>query len=423
MDIKPVRRPIQQPQMQTPRPAGTPGGVRPQQLSPRPQQQLRPQSVQPQGSSNTQPPVNTPPPQPVEQPSRPPKKMRKWKKALLVLAGILLLGILIVAGGWIWYQTQLSPVDKGDTTKVKIEIKPDTGPTEIASLLHDKGIIKNETAFMWYTRINGVRGSLQAGAYRLSPSESTSEIVDHLVNGSVDTFSITFYPGATLVDTVTKPEKRIDVTTVLQRAGYTDVEIAEGLSKKYDHPVFEGKPASADLEGYVFGETYEFNSGVTVEDILTRTFDELNKWVVQDNLVSAYKAKGLTLYQGLTLASIVQRESGGDDKAQIAQVFYTRLADKMMLGSDVTYQYIADKTGVTRDPNLDSPYNTRRYVGLPPGPIAVPGLSALQAVAKPAEGNYVYFLSGDDHVTYFARTLAEHEANIANHCKVKCQII
>ena len=95
----------------------------------------------------------------------------------------------------------------------------------------------------------------------------------------------------------------------------------------------------------------------------------------------------------------------------------------MPLGSDVTYQYIADKTGVTRDPNLDSPYNTRRYAGLPPGPIATPGLSALQAVAEPEDSDYLYFLSGDDHVTYYGRTLKEHEANIANHCKVKCQII
>jgi UPF0755 protein len=243
------------------------------------------------------------------------------------------------------------------------------------------------------------------------------------VKGSVDTFGITFYPGAILTDNVSKADNRIDVTSVLLRAGYSQDEITAGLNKTYDHPLFQNKPASANLEGYIFGETYQFNSGASVEDILNRTFDEFYEYIIQHNLVAAYKQRGLDLYQGITLASIIQRESGGNDKPQIAQVFYTRLAMNMQLGSDVTYQYIADKEGGTRDPNYDSPYNTRRYVGLPPGPIAVPGLAALRAVAMPADGDYVYFLSGDDDVTYFARTLDEHETNILNHCKVKCQII
>ncbi|MFZ1301347.1 MAG: endolytic transglycosylase MltG [Candidatus Microsaccharimonas sp.] len=353
------------------------------------------------------------------------KKPKRSKKKLwiIIAASVVVLGLAIFAALFIWYQVELSPVDSSNTSKTVIEVEPASTPKAIAELLEEKGVIRSSAAFLLYTRLEGVQNQLQAGSYRLSPSESTPEIVEHLVKGTVDTFTITFYPGATLVDTVSERSKRIDVTTVLQNAGYSDQEIAAGLNKQYDHPIFQDKPATADPEGYVFGETYQFNSGATVEDVLTRTFDEFNKWVVQDNLVAAFKEHGLTLYQGITLASIVQRESGGDDKAQIAQVFYTRMAQNMTLGSDVTYQYIADKTGVARDPSLDSPYNTRRYVGLPPGPIAVPGLAALRAVAEPAAGDYIFFLSGDDHVTYFARTLEEHEANIKNHCQVKCQII
>jgi UPF0755 protein len=96
------------------------------------------------------------------------------------------------------------------------------------------------------------------------------------------------------------------------------------------------------------------------------------------------------------------------------------MSQGIQLGSDVTYQYIADKTGIPRDPGIDSPYNTRRFIGLPPGPISSPGLSALKAVGSPASSDYLYFLSGDDDVTYFAKTEAEHEANISAHCKVKC---
>jgi len=163
----------------------------------------------------------------------------------------------------------------------------------------------------------------------------------------------------------------------------------------------------------------------TVQDVLRQSFNQLWQYVQTNDLVTKYKAHGLTLYEGLTLASIIQREASasGDDMPQIAQVFYSRLALGMPLGSDITYQYIADKTGVPRDPNLDSPYNTRKYAGLPPGPVSAPGAKALSAVANPAEGDYLYFLSGDDNITYFARTLQEHQQNIANHCKVKCQIL
>jgi UPF0755 protein len=261
---------------------------------------------------------------------------------------------------------------------------------------------------------------MQAGTYRLSPAESTPQIVEHLVNGLVDEFSITFYPGATLVDNTAAKDK-YDVTTVFKKAGYSEKEISSALAASYASPLFDGRPSGQGIEGYVYGQTYNFSTGVKVPDILNRTFEEFYSVVKDNDLVQKFATHGLNLYQGITLASIVQREaSDPTDQKQVAQVFFSRLALDMVLGSDVTYQYIADKTGVPRDPNLDSPYNTRRFGDLPPGPIASPGLSALLAVANPAKGDYLYFLAGDDKKTYFAKTLAEHEANIANHCAKNC---
>jgi UPF0755 protein len=353
--------------------------------------------------------------------TKPPRKHRKW---LIVTAALLLVCLIAAATAWAMFNSQLSAVDSNNKDKKEVAIIEGSTPADIASTLKQADVIKSEQAFLWYTRIQGVQNDLKAGTYRLSPSESTPDITNHLVRGSADdSFQITFYPGATLTDAVTAPDKRIDVTSVLERAGYKEAEIKDALAAEYDHPLLQDKPASADLEGYIFGETYEFASGSSVEDILDRTFDEYYSHLQDNNLIKAFKQRNLTLYQAITLASIIQRESGGDDKAQIAQVFYTRLAMGMQLGSDVTYQYIADKTGIARDTNIDSPYNTRRYAGLPPGPIAVPGLAALKAVAAPAAGNYVYFLSGDDDVTYYAETLEQHEANIANHCAQKCQIL
>jgi len=337
------------------------------------------------------------------------------RKKIILFTGLALIVALIgtVVASTLWYNVQLGAVDTKKTELIKITIAPASTPAMIGDLLKKEGLIRNKAAFAVYTRITKTQNSLQAGSYRLSPSQTTPEIVKHLTSGKVDTFNITFLPGATLAEN----------KKVLLKAGYSEAEISSGFASTYDSPLFEGKPATSDLEGYIYGETYNFGTGATVQDILIGTFNEYEKVIKENDLVAKFKAKGLSLYEGITLASIVQRESIGGDEAQIAQVFYSRMAIPMALGSDVTYQYIADKTGVDRDVNLDSPYNTRRYEGLPPGPIAVPGKASLLGVANPAPGDYLFFLSGDDDVTYYAKTLQQHEANISAHCKVKCGII
>lgn len=351
-------------------------------------------------------------PQPIEAPSKLPRK--SWKKRIIFfLIGFILAVLASAVAVWFWYSSQLAPVNASDTKKVVVVIEPGTGPKAIAEKLKGEGVVRSTTAFLWYTRIEKVQNALQAGTYRLSPSESTQDVVKHLTSGNVDTFDLTFLPGATLTQN----------REVFIKAGYSEAEVDAALSAPYNSPLFEGKPTTADLEGYIYGDTYKFGAGESVQDILTHIFETYLAAIQKNNLVAQYQARGLTLYQGITLASIIQREAIGGDEPQIAQVFYKRLEIDMPLGSDVTYQYAADKAGVPRDTNLDSPYNTRRYPGLPPGPIAVPGLAALKAVGSPASGNYLYFLSGDDDVTYYGTTLQEHEANIRDHCKAKCQIL
>lgn len=369
-------------------------------------------------------PAQIPSPQPTPQPIAPNdtekngRRAKKPTKRHFVLWSLfaLLAGFLLsLAGIALWYSLQLRPVNPASTTQQDVTIASGSTPKQIASQLKEKNLIRSDTAFLWYARVNKIQNSLQAGTYKLGQSKSTPEIAKKLSSGAVDTFSITFLPGATVAQN----------KKVFEDLGYSTSVVDAAFAKTYTSALFDGKPASADLEGYVYGETYSFVTGTSVETILERTFSEYLSAVKENNLVSRYAAHGLSLYEGITLASIVQKEASasGEDMPQIAQVFYKRLASDMPLGSDVTYQYIADKTGVKRDPSLDSPYNTRIYKGLPPGPIATPGLKALLAVASPASGDYLYFLSGDDDVTYFAKTLEEHEANIKNHCHEKCQIL
>ena len=367
-------------------------------------------------------PLQLPPQQPINgQKSGLHNPHRKLKKSILWIVASVVAAIIIAGLGFlIWYKVQLAPLG-GDVNKhVVVTIISGASPSSIGQQLQQGGVIRSNVAFDIYTRLNGKRNILQAGTYRLSPSESVQEIVGHLVKGDVDRFSITFYPGGTL-----SQHRKVFIA-----AGYSENEVDVALQASYDSPLFVSKPASADLEGYIYGETYQFSAGASVADILQRTFDEYYSALKENGIIDDINAQGLSLYQGITLASIVQKEvlspasaDPSKDQKQVAQVFYSRLNSGMTLGSDVTYQYAADKQGVARDTNLDSPYNTRRYAGLPPGPIASPGLTSLKAVAAPAGTDYLFFLSGDDDITYFGRTDAEHQVNIVNHCQVKCSIL
>ena len=359
------------------------------------------------------------------QKSRPHRRLVWW-----LLGGAVGLIVALAAAAVLWYAQALQPIDATSDAQVRVSIRSGSTLGEIGALLHERQLIRSQLAFKIYARLSGARERLQAGAYSLSPSESTQEIVGHLASGRTDSVTITFYPGATLRDPTDTPEsKKTDVTTVLLRAGYSQQEIDAALAKQYDHPIFEGKPAGTGLEGYIYGETYTFSSDASVEAVLTHTFDVFYQKIQEQNLIEPLRQRGLTLYQGVILASIVQREVSSsntgiasNDQRQVAQVFYTRLSKNMPLGSDVTAYYGADQIGAARSVEVDTPYNTRKHTGLTPGPIAVPTIGALAAVANPAPGDYLYFLSGDDEVTYFARTDEEHQANIKNHCHVKCAI-
>lgn len=346
--------------------------------------------------------------------SLPSKKRRPRWLPLVMTLSLFAIIIGLPTGAFLWYQDQQRPVDSSSTKNIRVVIEQGMTPEMIGERLDENKLIKSRSGFEWYLRLTRSGSHLQAGVYSLSQNMSLSDIIDHLQAGKTDTFRITFLPGATVMEN----------KEALISSGFSKEDVETAFARRYDHTILKDRPASADLEGYIYGETYEFSSNATVEQILTRTFDELEKVVATHNLVAIYKKHGLTLYQGITLASIIQREaSGASDQKKIAGVFYNRLRANMNLGSDVTYQYIADKTGQERDPTLDSPYNTRVHAGLPPGPIAVPSKGALLAVAQPVKSDYLYFLSGDDDVTYFGRTEADHQRNIENHCQKKCQIL
>ena len=403
-----------------------------QQSQPSPQQQpqyqqpsMQYQTMQEQyyaDSPNTQPP-SQPDPQvnPINDqpaPSNEQAKPKKSKKPLLIALSIVGSVIILIIACLSWYVLALRPVDSQASEK-PFEIASGSTPSKISEDLKSAGIIRSGFAFMINARLQNAQGSLKAGKYSLSPAMSTDRVISELTKGpAIETVNITFLPGATLQDH--KKE--------LVKAGYTEEDIDSAFSANYDHPLFATKPASADLEGYIYGETHSFDKNTPLKTVLTRYFDDFYKVVEENNLAQAYEAQGLSLYEGITLASIIEREvSCGEskvceDQKKVSQVFFKRLNEDISLGADATFVYAARKAGQTPSVNFDSPYNTRIHKGLPPGPISTPGLGALLAVANPTEGDYLYFVSGDDGVNYFARTEEEHIANTKKYCDVNCRL-
>lgn len=339
-----------------------------------------------------------------------PKKSNAWKWILGIVLSVVVLLVAAAGGAYVWYTQQLGSPNPGSQETVRLNVVSGSTATDVASQLAEKQMIKNEVAFEIYYRLHQSTG-LKAGVYVLAKGMSVSEIVDHLESGKPDEFTLTFLPGGTLAD----------ARKILEAAGYSAAEIETAFNKSYDGPLFAGKPAGSDLEGYIYGDTYNFYTGASLDDVLTKIFDHMYQDIKANNLEQAYAAQGMTLYQGITFASIVQTEvSNKDDMAVVSQVFHKRLATDMPLGSDVTFIYGARKLGVAPSVDLDSPYNTRTHKGLPPGPVSNPGISALFAGASPASTDYLYFVAGDDGKTYFSKTNEEHEAATRAHCQANC---
>ncbi len=369
---------------------------------------------------------------------------RLW---FLILAGLIVILTAGVVAGYLWYQTQLKPVSS-DGTKKSVVIASGDSTESIAKKLKEAGLIRSELGMQVYMRLSGKSG-LQAGSCRLSPSQPMPEIVDKIIAGCHDFKAITFYPGGTLEPSLYKQSRSTDgvdrssARYVLSQAGFSDQEITEAFKANYDSPLFAGRPTNASLEGYIFGETYYVSEDATAKQVLEMVFAQMYEVVKKNDLEAKYQAQGLNLYQGIILSSIVERELTCQDKPTterkercyqfqrgIAQVFISRYRTGMQLGSDITAVYAADSLGITipKDDtttllSVDSPYNTRKYTGLTPTPIAAPGELSLKAVANPTDTDYLYFLAGDDGLIYFARTDAEHQANINNHCQTLCAMI
>jgi UPF0755 protein len=317
--------------------------------------------------------------------------------------GVLLGGAAVVAQRV--YVSQLKPLSQSDNFQL-IEVPLGATVKQIGDTLQEKGIIRKSWAFQWYVRNRDFRDKLQAGTYALRPNQSVQDIVNILASGKVQTNNFTIYPGLTL------SEVKQDL---INKGGFTPeaVEAALQPAQYENHPALSDKPKGASLEGYLYPETFQKDSSTTPEDIIRASLDQM-QLRLSPSLRQAFVAQGLTVHQAVTLASVVESEVGNAaDRQKVAQVFLKRLKIGMPLQSDVTVHY---GNSVKNDA-----YNTYGHTGLPYGPISNVSDDSLTAVAHPAATDYLFFVAGDDGVTYFSSTQAEHDQAVRDHCsKERC---
>ncbi|OGL35830.1 hypothetical protein A3F65_02370 [Candidatus Saccharibacteria bacterium RIFCSPHIGHO2_12_FULL_47_16b] len=337
--------------------------------------------------------------------------LRRSKIGLIIGIASALLLVGGVAGLRWWYQHNLSPVSISQRTSY-FTIEPGDNLHQIATGLKRAGLIRSPSAFEYYVRTNELYKDLQAGTYSLSQSMSVKEIVGKIVRGDIAKNLLTILPG-----------KRLDqIKEAFATAGYSAAEINSAFNpQSYGGlPTLSSLPAGANLEGYLYPDSFQKDAKTPATAIVKQSLELLSQNLTSD-IIAGFSAQGLSVYQGIILASIVYRETDNPKfESGVAQVFLSRLRANMRLESDASAHYGADIAGVARDLNFDSAYNSYLHEGLSPGPISNFTADALKAVAYPASTDYLYFVAGDDGTVHFSRTLEEHQAAVAKYCTKQC---
>src|SRR3990172_7041087 len=317
-----------------------------------------------------------------------------------------MLGLLgVFACLQIWWVTTTAPgVAKGPRV---VEIPPHQGLLDIARRLDDAGVIRSPFGFALLAFLKGSARSLKAGEYEVPRGSNTFAVLSLLQGGKVLKHTILLREGFALAE----------LAQVIEAEGLAR---ADDVLRVGQAPLFLRTleiPATT-VEGYLFPDSYQFVKGVSPEEMLARMVARMRDQLTPD-LLKAAEARGLNAHQLLTLASIIERE--GVERSElplISAVFWNRLKRDMPLQADPTVQYAVGKgrQALSRaDLQVDHPFNTYRRAGLPPGPIANPGLPAIQAAANPARATYLYFVALDDRRHQFSESLAAHNDAVARY--------
>ncbi|MHB1394665.1 MAG: endolytic transglycosylase MltG [Clostridia bacterium] len=315
--------------------------------------------------------------------------------------------LLSLAAGYFYYNTGLEAVSKADSGDTReIVIPKGSSVKSISKLLENENAIKNSLVFELYCKVNKKAEKIKAGKYSINNSMDVPEIVEVIVSGKalIDTVKFTIPEGYNLTQIVEKLNS-------LGLVSPENIQIALD-AKRYEYDFIGQIPErEKKLEGYLFPDTYEIYKDTTAEAIVDKLLERFDT-VFTEEYRNRAKELNMTIDRVITLASIIEREAKLDDERnRISAVFHNRLKKNMMLQSCATVQYLfkEQKEVLTyKDLEIESPYNTYKHTGLPPGPIASPGLKAIEAALYPENTDYLYFVAKDDGSHVFTRTYSEH---------------
>ncbi len=325
--------------------------------------------------------------------------MRLRRRAVLIL-------VLATLLGWEAWRT-LTPTSALREGPAIVIVPANQGVLAVANQLRDTGIIRSPETFIALSLARGSLRALKAGEYEVPQSASTPAVLALLESGKVRQHPILHREGDSIAE----------LARTLEQAGLAR---ADDVVQAAADPAFlaahgiEGRSA----EGYLFPDTYYFVLGMTPEQMLGRMVQRMQTKLTPDVRERA-RARGVSVHALLTLASIIEREAiAADERPLISAVFWNRLRLGMPLQADPTVQYAVGKErrALTRaDLAVDHPYNTYQRSGLPPGPIASPGWSAIEAALEPAPVKYLYFVKKDDQRHHFSISVEEHNSAVMRY--------
>jgi UPF0755 protein len=328
----------------------------------------------------------------------------------LIVIGIAILVLTTAMGAaWIYFSLE-TPYRGYSQPEVFVEITPGSGPAAMGRRLAEAGIVRDPTTFRIAVWLRDAGRRLQAGEYRFDRPMTPAEVVDKIVRGDVYLRPITFREGLTIRQ----------MAALFEDKGFGAAESFITAAANADR-IRSLDPQASDLEGYLFPDTYTLPRRITAEQLTARMVAQFEK-ALSPELRARAQAQGLSVRELVTLASLIEKETGRpEERPLVAAVYWNRLKIGMGLQCDPTVIYALERAGrydgnITReDLQFDSPYNTYRYAGLPPGPIAAPGLASLEAAANPADVPYLFFVSRNDGSHAFATTLEEHNRNVRQY--------
>lgn len=339
----------------------------------------------------------------------PPSLKLRWIKKLAVLLLLVLLAgaSLTAVTAYVLYARAQEPFRGYQSADAIVDVPRGAGPRTIGDRLAEAGVVRDGLTFRVALWLTGDQRRLQAGEYRFDRPMSAVEVVGKIARGEVLLIPLTFREGLTIRE----------MADVFGQSGFgTAGEFI--AAARNGSLVTSVDPEATDLEGYLFPDTYALPRHADAEMIVAQMVGRFLQ-VLTPDLRAGAEAQKLSVRQLVTLASLVEKETAvPGERPIVAGVYANRLRIAMPLQCDPTVIYALQLAG-TYDGNIrrddlqvDSPYNTYRYAGLPPGPIAAPGQSALEAAARPADVDYLYFVSRNDGSHVFVRTLAEHNRNV-----------